>query len=93
MSEELTADEVAAFCAKLDRWGENLPPRERALLEALLKTASEMGSALSDADLESVAGGAFSIAQPTPGLTRPSRLDFTYEENGATHTDLASGNE
>jgi hypothetical protein len=93
MSEELTADELAVFCSKLEKWSESLPLKERAFLEVLLKTASEIGSDLSDADLDHVAGGTLSIAQPTLDLTTKPSVNWTLEDNGATHTDLASGNE
>jgi hypothetical protein len=93
MSEKLTADELAVFCSKLEKWGESLPRNERAFLEFLLKTATKMGSELSQADLDNVAGGTFSIAQPTLDLSTKPSLNWTLEDNGATHTDLASGNE
>ncbi len=96
MSEEFTEDEVSVFCTKLELWGESLPRKERALLEILLKTASEIGSGLSDADLDNVAGGAVFGTRPTLGrTTRPNvnKMNWTYEENGPAHYDTAPGDD
>lgn len=57
----LTKDEVAAFSAKLERWGATLAPKERALLDVLVKLAGKglpPGSELPDSQLEGVSGGA-----------------------------------
>ena len=55
-----TNEDVAAFSSKLDQWGATLAPRERALLDVLVKLAGEglpAGSELSETQLEAVAGG------------------------------------
>jgi hypothetical protein len=56
----ITNEEVAAFSAKLQDWAKDLPPKERALLDVLVKLASASmpgGAELSDEQLASVAGG------------------------------------
>jgi hypothetical protein len=54
--------EVDAFVVKLERWARSLPPKERALLEALVRTASTNmpDGDLSEAQLAAVKGGATS---------------------------------
>jgi len=57
----VTKDEVAAFSAKLEQWGATLAPKERALLDVLVKLAGKglpQGSELSNSQLEGVSGGA-----------------------------------
>jgi hypothetical protein len=56
----VTKDEVAAFSAKLEQWGATLAPKERALLDVLVKLAGmglPAGSELSNNQLGEVAGG------------------------------------
>jgi hypothetical protein len=56
----ITREEIAAFVVKLEQWAQGLPPKERALLDALVNTASRSapeGLELSDEQLASVAGG------------------------------------
>jgi hypothetical protein len=56
----VTKDEVAAFSAKLEQWGATLAPKERALLDVLVKLAGKglpQGSELPDSQLEGVSGG------------------------------------
>lgn len=59
-SAPFTKDDVAAFSSKLDQWSATLAPRERALLDVLVKLAGQglpAGSELSDQQLTGVAGG------------------------------------
>lgn len=69
----ITKEEVAAFSSKLERWGATLQPKERALLDVLVKLAEQgLPSAceLTDEDLSSVTGGAGlpSLGQQTSSL-------------------------
>ncbi len=67
----ITDAEVTAFSIKLQEWAKGLSPKERALLDVLVKTASQgaPGSTeLPDAELEKVAGGTgFSLYTQTLG--------------------------
>lgn len=62
----ITREEISAFVVKLEQWAQGLPPKERALLDVLVKTASgsiSEGTELSDEQLAGVAGGAGSQFQ------------------------------
>ena len=56
----ITREEISAFVVKLEQWAQGLSPKERALLDVLVKTASGSvaeGAELSDDQLAAVAGG------------------------------------
>ena len=56
----VTKDEIAAFSARLERWGATLAPKERALLDVLVNLAGKglpEGSELSDNELGGISGG------------------------------------
>jgi hypothetical protein len=41
--EPITPDELNEFTAKLDQWGQSLPPKQRGLLQVLLARAAGSG--------------------------------------------------
>ncbi len=70
----ITNEEISSFSIKLQEWAKDLAPKEQALLEVLVKTASESmpeGEEIPDSELDKVAGGTgFSLHSRTLNVLR-----------------------
>jgi hypothetical protein len=76
-SERITESDVAAFADKLDEWGMELPPKDRALLQLILTRAQGMeidvgGEAGST--LPGVLATTISVLQPLVQRLRAARI-------------------
>lgn len=61
---KITAQELAAFRAKLGVWGQSLSAGEGAVLESVLDRAGAASTELTNEALDSVAGGAPIVRLP-----------------------------